>query len=306
MRVNVQQALTLLRAGEVVAVPTETVYGLAADAYNDEALRQVFAIKRRPITHPLIVHISSVAEVLNWATVFPAKAQVLAQAFWPGALTLVLPAHPSVSSILRGGEPTIALRVPNHALTLALLEQGLSLAAPSANTFGALSPSTAEHVEDGLGAHIPVLDGGHCQLGIESTIVNVAADDSWQLLRLGCVSVDDIIDKIGAPIALQTAPKAPGQHSHHYAPRTPVRLFENRSKLLAEAQGQDCAVLTIASPLLGVANETLARDPALAATQLYAALHRLDAMRKDCLLIEMPPATPIWMAIRDRLKRAGA
>ena len=185
MQVNLQQAIIKLKSGEVVAIPTETVYGLAADATNDNALRQIFSIKQRPMDNPLIVHVADVAQVKDWAAEFCPLAQKLAAAFWPGPFTLVLPAKQSVSTIVRGGQPTVALRVPNHPLTLQLLKQsGLALAAPSANKFTQLSPTTAAHVTAGLGDSVPVLDGGACDVGIESTIVTVLGE-SWQLLRLG-------------------------------------------------------------------------------------------------------------------------
>ena len=184
MRVSLEQAIAELKKGEVVAIPTETVYGLAADATNDAALKKIFTIKQRPADHPLIVHISDIGQVQNWVTVFPEVAVKLARAFWPGALTLVLPAQDHVSRVVRGGESTVALRVPNHPVSLALLRQGgLSVAAPSANLFTQLSPTTASHVASGLGDAISVLDGGACAVGIESTIVSVAADGQWQLLR---------------------------------------------------------------------------------------------------------------------------
>ena len=183
MLVNLIQAIAMLKAGEVVAIPTETVYGLAADATNESALRQIYAVKQRPADNPLIVHIGDMAQVLDWVAEFSLLAQKLAHAFWPGPFTLVLPALNSVSAIVRANEPTVALRVPSHALTLQLLkESGLALAAPSANKYTQLSPTTAAHVAAGLGDKIAVLDGGACQVGIESTIVSVAGD-SWQLLR---------------------------------------------------------------------------------------------------------------------------
>ena len=183
MQVDLAQAITLLKRGEVVAIPTETVYGLAADASNDAALRQIYAIKQRPADNPLIVHIANASQVLDFAKEFPPLAQKLANAFWPGSFTLVLPAKESISTIVRANQPTVALRVPSHPLTLQLLkESGLALAAPSANKFTQLSPTTVAHVAASLGDGVPVLDGGACKVGIESTIVSVQGDN-WQLLR---------------------------------------------------------------------------------------------------------------------------
>jgi L-threonylcarbamoyladenylate synthase len=202
MRVTLEQAIAKLQQGEVVAIPTETVYGLAGDARNDDALRQIYATKQRPADNPLIVHIASANQVKDWADAFPSLAQKLADAFWPGPLTLVLKAKPEVSMIVRAGEPTVALRVPAHPLTLQLLQQsGLSLAAPSANKYTQISPTTPEHVERGLGEQIAVLDGGACQVGIESTIVSVEGED-WQLLRHGMISAERRLKQLPVKPAL--------------------------------------------------------------------------------------------------------
>jgi L-threonylcarbamoyladenylate synthase len=225
MQVNLEQAIAKLKNGEVVAIPTETVYGLAADASNDDALHQIYAIKQRPADNPLIVHIADISQVNNWASEFSPLAQKLAKAFWPGPFTLVLPAKPHVSSIVRGGQPTVALRVPNHQITLQLLkESGLALAAPSANKFTQLSPTTAAHVMASLGEEIAVLDGGACKVGIESTIVAVQGAN-WQLLRLGMLPEASIEGLAGVPSTqfktnfAKDAIKAPGQHLLHYSIR---------------------------------------------------------------------------------------
>jgi L-threonylcarbamoyladenylate synthase len=223
MQVNLAQAVALLKSGEVVAIPTETVYGLAADASNEAALQRVYAIKQRPADNPLIVHIADAGQVSNWAASFPPLAQKLAQAFWPGPFTLVLPAKECVSMIVRGNQSTVALRVPNHPIALQLLKQsGLALAAPSANKFTQLSPTTAAHVSTGLGDAIAILDGGACKVGIESTIVSVEGDD-WCMLRLGMISEAAIETVAGKP-ALQHhqhlpkgLPRVPGQHLLHYS-----------------------------------------------------------------------------------------
>jgi len=309
MRVKLSEAIAKLQQGELVAIPTETVYGLAGDALNDDALRQIYATKQRPANNPLIVHIASQAQVTDWAAEFPPLAQKLAEAFWPGPLTLVLSAKPEVSNIVRAGEPTVALRVPAHPLTLQLLQQsGLSLAAPSANKYTQISPTTPEHVEHGLGEQIAVLDGGACQVGIESTIVSVEGDD-WQLLRHGMISAE-AIEKIALKPALSLAkkmPKAPGQHLLHYSPQTPTQLFAQRSALITYAnQHANCAALLFGQgDAPNCASISLSNVPALAAEGLYNAMHRLDAMQASQLLIELPPATPAWAAILDRLTRAG-
>lgn len=322
MRVSLEQAIAELKKGEVVAIPTETVYGLAADATNDAALKKIFTTKQRPADHPLIVHISDIGQVNDWVTVFPEVAVKLAQAFWPGALTLVLPAKPHVSRVVRGDEPTVALRVPNHPLALALLTQsGLCLAAPSANLFTQLSPTTAAHVEAGLGEAIPVLDGGPSTVGIESTIVSVTADGEWQILRPGMISEAEIAKVAAQPQREQFAsaadkevyitPKVPGQHALHYSPRTPLMLYEHRHDLLAACSALKNAGKSCAALLIGEGNEpdckvmTLPSEPDKVAEQLYSALHTLDAIKVDRLLVELPPAKPEWIAVLDRLTRAG-
>ncbi len=317
MRVNLTEAIKLLQEGEVVAIPTETVYGLAADATNDAALQKIFAIKQRPADHPLIVHLHHINQVQDWVTDFPATAVKLAQAFWPGALTLVLPAKAHVSRVVRGGESTVALRIPNHDLTLTLLKLGqLSVAAPSANLFTQLSPTTAAHVEAGLGPQIAVLDGGACQVGIESTIVSVNADGQWLLLRPGMISEQAIAAVIGQPSlemvnARSAVPKVPGQHLLHYSPRTPLNLFQDkaalhRSYLSQKSVHKTCAALLIGDGLTpDCAVIKLPAIPAMAAEQLYNALHTLDDMKVDELLVELPPDLPEWAAVRDRLSRAG-
>lgn len=325
MRISLEEAAIRLQSGEVVAIPTETVYGLAADATNDLALQKIFTTKQRPADHPLIVHIADMSQVTEWVTEFPEVAVKLAKAFWPGALTLILPAKSHVSRVVRGGEPTIALRVPNHPVALELLRLSkLSVAAPSANLFTQLSPTTAAHVEIGLGEDIPVLDGGACQVGIESTIVSVATDGQWQLLRPGMISEVDVAKVAGRPqrsatsehsmdkpIAVASTPKAPGQHALHYSPRTPLLLFKDRTALLDASEqfintGKTCAAL-----LIGDGNKPrchitqLSNQPAEVAEQLYGALHQLDALKVDRLLVELPPDTPAWAAVLDRLSRAG-
>lgn len=321
MRISLEDAAARLRNGEVVAIPTETVYGLAADATNDVALQKIFTTKQRPADHPLIVHISDISQVPDWAETFPETAVKLAKAFWPGALTLILPAKSHVSRVVRGGEPTIALRVPNHPLALALLKLSkLSVAAPSANLFTQLSPTTAAHVEAGLGESMPVLDGGACQVGIESTIVSVTDSGQWQLLRPGMISEADIENVAGLPqqqkngddaIIQLATPKAPGQHALHYSPRTPLLLLKDKAALLQKCaaltqSGLKCVALLVGE---GVKPECtaiqLASVPAEAAEQLYSALHQLDALKADYLLVELPPNEPAWFAVLDRLNRAG-
>ncbi|MDX1916053.1 MAG: L-threonylcarbamoyladenylate synthase [Methylophilus sp.] len=309
MRIHLEQAVAMLKQGKVVAIPTETVYGLAADATNDDALKQIYAIKQRPFHNPLIVHIADMHQVTNWATEFPPLAQKLAKALWPGPFTLVLPAKLGVSSIVRANEPTVALRVPAHPVTQQLLQQsGLSLAAPSANKYTQLSPTCVEHVEAGLGQDIPVLDGGACQVGIESTIVSVAGEE-WQILRHGMISQSAIEQVAGkkANTSSSNRPKAPGQHLLHYSPQTPTLLFSHREDLIQHAnQHADCVALLIGEGKLPTCEYiTLPLQASSAAEALYDTLHRLDRFHKAQILIELPPQTDDWAAILDRLSRAG-
>lgn len=318
MRISLEEAIAKLKNGEVVAMPTETVYGLAADATNEAALRQIYAIKQRPADNPLIVHIASVNQVNDWAAECSPLAQLLANAFWPGPFTLVLPAKNSVSSIVRAGEPTVALRVPSHALALKLLKKsGLGLAAPSANKYTQLSPTTAAHVEAGLGEALPVLDGGACQVGIESTIVSVSGDN-WQLLRHGMITEAQIATVAGKSALVETVnlPKAPGQHLLHYSPKTPIKLFDNVEalNLYQQNNNETCAILLIDDaqqnnqlvhePLI-IETVQLPKNPAIVAERLYGVLHHLDTLNVAQLLVLLPPNTPEWLAILDRLNRAA-
>jgi L-threonylcarbamoyladenylate synthase len=309
MQVNLAEAVALLKRGNVVAIPTETVYGLAADARNETALREIYAIKERPANNPLIVHIANSTQVLDWAATFSPLAQQLAAAFWPGPFTLVLPAKTDVSSIVRAGEPTVALRVPAHPMAQQVLQQsGLGLAAPSANKYTQLSPTTAKHVEEGLGGVIPVLDGGACKVGIESTIVAVDGDE-WQLLRLGMIAEHEIKAVAGKPASMskQDVPKVPGQHLLHYSPKTPVQLFTSREALLhVAATESNCAALLLGDGKIASRKTFhLPNNPVGAAEQLYDTLHQMDALAVAKLLVEMPPQQPEWLAIHDRLTRAS-
>ena len=309
MQVNLAQAIELLKNGDVVAIPTETVYGLAADATNEAAIRQIYTIKQRPADNPLIVHIADVSQVSAWAAEFSPLAQKLAKAFWPGSLTLVLTAKDSVSNMVRGGQPTVALRVPNHPITLQLLkESGLALAAPSANKYTQLSPTTAQHVAAGLGDSVPVLDGGACKVGIESTIVAVMGEN-WQLLRLGMLPEASIEALAGVPaLNFKQIIKVPGQHVLHYSPKTPILLFQSRESLndFAKTSQKSCAALLVGAGEYPVCHYVQLSDQAAkAAEALYGALHQLDALQVEQLLVEMPPRTTNWAAINDRLCRAA-
>jgi L-threonylcarbamoyladenylate synthase len=324
MRISLEEAIFLLKQGEVVAIPTETVYGLAADATNPDALKKIYTTKERPQTNPLIVHIAEISQVEDWVTVFPPLAQKIAHAFWPGPLTLVLDAKPEVSRILTAGHSTVALRVPNHVVALDLLKKsGLALAAPSANKYTQLSPTTAAHVEAGLGAEIPVIDGGACKVGIESSIVQVFKGEDgnwhWRLLRKGMISAAQIaaVTQTAEANENQTAiPKiqVPGQHHLHYSPRTPLALVKDKKTLKQKIEAclsehKSCAALmfeqTFAQASWPCEVKTLPESAAIYAEHLYAVLHTLDTYHVDQLFIESPPQAAEWYPILDRLQRAA-
>jgi L-threonylcarbamoyladenylate synthase len=295
-------AAQLLHAGQIVAIPTETVYGLAADAQNAEAVAHIYAAKGRPDFNPLIVHVRDrkAAEKLG---LFNATAQVLADAFWPGPLTLVLPLKQGapVARAVTAGLPTIAIRCPNHPVMQALLlKSDLSLAAPSANRSGAISPTRADHVLKGLGGAVPmILDGGPCSAGLESTIVAVR-DDGWQVLRPGPIGATEIEQTLGfPPLSLPTsAIEAPGQMASHYAPSKPVRL-----NVTALARGE---YLIGFGAITGDENLSAAGDLAQAAANLFEALHNADASLASAIAVAPIPHEGIGIAINDRLSRAAA
>ena len=307
------EAADRLRSGGLVVIPTETVYGLAADADNPAAVAAIFALKGRPTSRPLIVHIASADALDDWAQQIPEYARALARTLWPGPLTLVLPRAPRVTDAVTGGQDTVALRVPAHPLTLALLERcGGGLAAPSANRYGHISPTTPDHVRAEFGDATPLLlDGGPCAGGIESTIV-ACLDETPCVLRPGLVSAERIAAITGLPVMAQPAANArlrtAGQDLSHYAPRTPALMISRRALTdFRPASGVRAGFLGFAAPGLKVVLDLrLPLDPDTAAPHLYAALHRLDAADLDLLVIEAPPDEPGWAGIRDRLQRATA
>ncbi|MDR1163492.1 MAG: threonylcarbamoyl-AMP synthase [Candidatus Accumulibacter sp.] len=309
-------AVELLRAGELVAFPTETVYGLGADAANPQAVSRIFAIKNRPADHPLIVHLPDANAFSPWVRSIPSAARALAEAFWPGPLTLVLPRAPNVPDVVTGGQETVALRVPAHQVALKLLRAfarsgggcgGLcGIAAPSANRFGHVSPTRAEHVREEFGDAIPlVIDGGPCPVGIESTIVDLSRGEGFapRILRLGALPPERIEALLGTRVEL---PKA-SQKSE--APRTPLtavkasRLPEVCEKLTAEGKKIGVLVFSpIDAELRAQARLRLPDDPEAYARALYDALHTLDAAGCDAILAESVPDDPRWRTVADRLR----
>jgi L-threonylcarbamoyladenylate synthase len=315
-KTDITRAVAVLKAGELVAFPTETVYGLGADASNAEAVRKIFAAKGRPADHPLIVHVADAAQLANWASEIPPAAHKLAKQFWPGPLTLVLKRNPRVPDAVTGGHDTIAIRVPSHPVAQALLREfGGGVAAPSANRFGRVSATTAAHVLEEFGDSVAcVLDGGAADVGIESTIVDCSRATPT-LLRPGWITSQQLEAALGMPLAAPdaNAPRVPGTLDKHYAPQTPVMLMEG--ELIIELvhsltrQGKRVAALarTQMQPLLD--NLTWVAAPADAAGyahDLYASLRILDHAGCDVILVEQPPQDAEWDAIRDRLVRAAA
>lgn len=313
---DVAQAVACLRSGGVIAFPTETVYGLGADATNVAAVQRVFAIKGRPADHPLIVHIGDVAQLGEWVRDVPAAAYRLAGCFWPGPLTLILRRQPRVPDTVTGGQDTVGVRVPAHPLARALLAAFGGIAAPSANRYRRVSATTAAHVRAELGDDVDlILDGGPCPVGIESTIVSFA-DGEPQLLRPGTIApsmLAAVLDGV-FPEAVTGAVRAPGRHAAHYAPATALTLVAS-AELWAEAArlaniGR-CVVVLARGPAPhamppGVAVLALSVQPEEYARELYDALRRADAAGADRLLVEAPPADEAWLAIHDRLRRAAA
>ncbi len=352
---SIAAAASCIRAGGLIGLPTETVYGLAADADNDAAVAGIFKAKGRPANHPLIVHLATAQAASHYACDIPDFARALMVAFWPGPLTLILPRRPGVASAAAGGNPTIGLRCPAHPVALALLNWGQSqinfqksdsgpkefdsdphyfwgLAAPSANLFGRVSPTTAQHVQQELGTGLLILDGGACQVGIESTIIDCTRGQPV-LLRPGAITPGQIQAVCGLKVlqkeelaALATpAPRASGTLESHYAPQARVRLLRAVDLRLAlqavqgarlvdltpEASAGNPPVLAVWSrsvtntEVQGVLHAVMPDDAAQAAQQLFAQLRAFDAKGVTEIWIETPPAAATWDAVRDRLQRAA-
>ena len=319
----IRRAADVLRAGGLVAFPTETVYGLGANALDPAAVARIFAAKGRPATNPLIVHVADADQVLTVAAAWPETAAKLAARFWPGPLTVVVPKRPEVPDIVTAGGPTVAVRCPNHAVARALIRAaGVPLAAPSANRSTELSPTRAEHVLKGLAGRIDmVLDGGPCPGGIESTVIDVTGD-GVRLLRLGLVTVPMLEEVVGRIEASRveasrgceppgSIARAPGQMAKHYRPRTPLVLAATNESALAAGEELTRRELSWgwlsfgggSQPFLAIA---LPDDPERYAARLYDELHRFDQVGIDRIIVTMPPDTPEWAAVRDRLLRAAA
>jgi len=311
---NLELAKNALIANDIIAIPTETVYGLAGNAFNEVAIKKIFHLKQRPFYNPLIVHIKS-AEFLNQvACDIPKIAEQLAQEFWPGPLTLILKKLAHIPDLVTAGKETVAVRVPNHPLTLKLLKQlDFPLAAPSANPFGSISPTSAQHVDQYFSHNLEVvLDGGECERGLESTIIGFNEDEPI-LYRLGAVAIEDI-EKVVGKIRIKTKSEgtdvnAPGMLSRHYSPKTTTFLTENVVEYLKQFTGKKIGLLlfkdAINAPEVSY-QEVLssAGDLSEAAKDLYAALHRLDKLDLDVIIAEKFPDHGLGQTINDRLQRA--
>ena len=328
MNPDLAEAVRLLQNGELVAFPTETVYGLGADAANPEAVGRIFAAKGRPADHPLIVHLPGAGHLEEWARDIPQAAWDLAEAFWPGPLTLILKRAAGVPHAVTGGQETVGVRVPAHPLALDLLRayaqtgggrNGMcGVAAPSANRFGRISPTDAAHVREELGSSVAlVLDGGPCHVGIESTIVDLSNPNiAPRVLRPGHITPEQIAKVIGElpelpeTMRASNVPRVSGSLDGHYAPRTTMRLvtaddlpgtLDNFSR-----QGQHCGVLVHSAEIWSAAHTRciLPSEPEGYARGLYATLRKLDQAGNDIILVEVIPQDPAWAAVADRLRRA--
>lgn len=313
-RTHVLDAVAVLRRGGLVAFPTETVYGLGADAGDPAAVARIFAVKGRPAGHPLIVHVGGTEDLERWTVAVPATARRLAEALWPGPLTIVMARAGHVSDAVTGGWPTVALRSPAHPMAQALLEAfGGGIAAPSANRFGRVSPTTAADVRADLGGDVDlVLDGGPCRVGVESTIVHCTGD-VVVVLRPGGVPAEVLDDILGGPVARQAppgSPRAPGTLPAHYAPRAQVVVAASEEEALARvtsATGRTglLAPRPVEVPV-GVTLLVAGEDPAAYAQALYARLREADRLGLE-LLVALPPAEAgVGVAVADRLRRAAA
>jgi L-threonylcarbamoyladenylate synthase len=320
----IERAARALAAGQLVAFPTETVYGLGADAGSDAAVAGIFAAKGRPSDHPLIVHLADASAVPLFASDVPPFAQKLMQAFWPGPLTVILPRRDGIAAAAAGGHPTIGLRCPAHPVAQALLRACaqcqppvLGLAAPSANQFGRVSPTTAQHVRSEFGDALLVLDGGSCRVGIESTIVDCTRG-APVLLRPGTLTRQQLEAACGQPLRAahelqEPAPRASGTLTSHYAPKARVRLMDAASMQTAlDVLGAQAAGIAIYSRAIlqtrsgQVLRRRMPDDAAETARQLFAVLRDFDDQGVPLIWVETPPDSPDWEGVRDRLQRAAA
>lgn len=311
---DISKAKVVLENNGLIALPTETVYGLAGNAFSDIAIQKTFDLKNRPFYNPLIVHIKDIASVFEVATEIPDSALLLAEKLWPGSLTLVLNKRDTISDLITAGKKTVAVRVPNHPLALDLLANiDFPLTAPSANPFGSISPTNAKHVFNYFGNELDViLDGGDCEKGVESTIIGFE-NNKPILYRQGAITQEEIEhiigDKISAKTTSDASPNAPGMLSRHYAPLTDTYLTDNITEFLKQFEGKKIGVLLYKQPIQHrniVHQEILSihEDLNEAAKNLYAAMHRLDQLKLDVIIAEKFPNLGLGKTINDKLERA--
>lgn len=310
---DIVQAQALLKAGQLVAIPTETVYGLAGNALNSDAVLSIFKTKNRPSFDPLIIHTNSTEKIKQWVKHFPPVLEQLSKAVWPGPLTVLLPKKEVIPDLVTSGLDHVAVRIPNHPLTLSLL-QGLDfpLAAPSANPFGYISPTSAKHVQQQLGNFIPyILDGGPCSIGLESTIVSVE-NSTLQVLRLGGLSIEQIEDlshqKIQLSLNQSSNPQAPGMLKSHYAPRKPLYISHSIPDFLEKNKDLNVGILSFNTHFEGTTHTRVLSpngDLLEASKHLFLYLRELDQSDAEVLVTEWVPETGLGRAINDRLRRAA-
>lgn len=309
---DINVAINLLRHEDIVAIPTETVYGLAGSAYSEQAIRKIFALKKRPLTHPLIMHVSHEWDLSRWANGIPDYAKQLIEAFWPGPLTLVFSSKPcAVNPLISAHQPTIALRSPNHDIAQKLLTTlDLPLVAPSANPFGKISPTTAQHVHRSFNQQpLTILDGGRCTVGIESTIIDATAMHGYQILRHGVISEQALIEI--APCKLQAIPQSirvPGCLAQHYQPEKPLYCFASLARMHDYCQDKtDIYLLSFEANSCSNTkfHYQLSSSPTQLAYELYYQLRLADASNANAIAICLPPDVAIWQGIRERLLKAG-
>jgi L-threonylcarbamoyladenylate synthase len=310
---DISKAVAILNNDDIVAIPTETVYGLAGNIYSETAIKKIFKVKQRPLFNPLIVHIHSVEQLKDIVSDVPEKAQLLAKAFWPGSLTLVLKKKSRIPELITGGKDSVAVRIPNHPVVLELLKAlDFPIAAPSANPFNRISPTTALHVEGYFKDDIEmVLDGGSCKNGIESTIIGFENNEPV-LYRLGAISIEDIesvIGNISVKNKKEETPEAPGMLEKHYSPKTKTHLVTDAEAFIRNLTSKKIGVLTFSKEihLPHVEHvEILSKSGDLkeAASKLYDALHKLDSLNLDIIVAEVFPNHGLGKSINDRLERA--
>jgi L-threonylcarbamoyladenylate synthase len=309
---DIQKAVQLLTEDHLVAIPTETVYGLAGNIFSEKAIKSIFSTKQRPFFNPLIVHISSVKSLNDLVTHVPEKAKLLAAAFWPGSMTLVLKKSKTIPDIITAGKDTVAIRVPNHPITLELLKKiPFPLAAPSANPFGSISPTNPVHVENYFKNSIKmVLDGGSCTNGIESTIIGFENEEPV-IYRLGALPLEEIeavVGKISIKNKKEEKPDAPGMLARHYAPKTSTFLVDDVAAEIKKNTGKKMGVLVFKSSLNNenITEIILSKNGSLqeAASRLYSAMHDLDSKNLDLIIAERFSEFGLGKSINDRLQRA--